>query len=134
MITKSTQYKIFWAGRYLERIENITRTSLLLIDKGISLEELQKYLGIGNQDIIKYIQNNFEILREDIRSFGNEKIINALTSLEGAVYSSTDQKRDYFSLVLRTTLHLGEIIEDEISPKNVINIPKKQEEIRTQSI
>ncbi|ARM75197.1 alpha-E domain-containing protein [Acidianus manzaensis] len=131
MISKSTSYKIFWAGRYLERIENLSRTCLLLLDKGLPLQDFQKYLGI-NEDIVKYIQRNFEIMREDIRSFGNEKVMNAVASLEGAVYSSKES-REYFASVLRFTLLLGEIIEDEISPKNIVNIPKKQEEIKTQS-
>lgn len=128
---KSLAYKVFWAGRYLERIENISRMSLLAIDKGVDISSTPSYLGI-NDDIQKYLISNFEILRENIRAFGNEKVMNALSSLEGAIYSSTSDLRGYFSAILKSTLYLGEVIEDQLKPVITTTLPRKQEEIKTQ--
>lgn len=72
-------------------------------------------------------------MREDIRSFGNEKVMNPVTSLEGAIYSSTVGSKEYFASVSKAGMYLGEVIEDQLGPKNVTYIPRKQEEIRTQS-
>lgn len=128
---KSLAYKVFWAGRYLERIENISRMSLLAIDKGGDISSIPSYLGI-DEDVQKYLINNFEILREDVRAFGDEKVMNALSSLEGAIYSSTSDLREYFLAVLKSTLYLGEVIEDQLKPVITTTLPRKQEEIKTQ--
>lgn len=105
--------------------------SLLAIDKGVDISSTPSYLGI-NDDIQKYLISNFEILRENIRAFGNEKVMNALSSLEGAIYSSTSDLRGYFSAVLKSTLYLGEVIEDQLKPVITTTLPRKQEEIKTQ--
>ena len=123
-------YKIFWAGRYLERIENISRMYLLAIDK-CNPSEVPQYLG-ANEDIKKYLISSFEMLREDLRAFGNERIMNALATLEGALYSSNSDLKGYFSSVLQSVLYLGSIIEDELKPVQQVGLPKKQEEVKTQ--
>ena len=58
--------------------------------------------------------------------------MNALSSLEGAIYSSTSDLREYFSAVLKSTLYLGEVIEDQLKPVITTTLPRKQEEIKTQ--
>ena len=105
---------------------------MLAIDKGVGVSSIPSYLGI-NEDVQKYLIENFEILREDLRSFANEKVMNALSSLEGAIYSSTSDLRGYFSSVLRSALYLGEVIEDQLKPIVNANLPRKQEEIKTQA-
>lgn len=105
---------------------------MLTIDKGGDVSSIPSYLGINN-DVQKYLIENFEMLREDIRSFADEKVMNALSSLEGAIYSSTTELRGYFSSVLKSTLYLGEVIEDQLKPTVNTNLPRKQEEIKTQS-
>ncbi|MFP3202993.1 MAG: alpha-E domain-containing protein [Sulfolobus sp.] len=127
---KSLAYKVFWAGRYLERIENICRMYLLAIDK-CSPTEVPLYLGV-NEDIRKYLVRNLEMLREDLRAFSDEKVMNAVATLEGAIYSSNSDLKSYFSAILQSVLYLGSIIEDEIKPVQQIIIPKKQEEVKTQ--
>lgn len=127
---KSLAYKVFWAGRYLERIENICRMYLLAIDK-CSPTEVPLYLGV-NEDIRKYLVRNLEMLREDLRAFSDEKVLNAVATLEGAIYSSNSDLKSYFSAILQSVLYLGSIIEDEIKPVQQTIIPKKQEEVKTQ--
>ncbi|MEJ2776213.1 hypothetical protein DDW09_02845 [Sulfolobus sp. SCGC AB-777_L09] len=127
---KSLAYKVFWAGRYLERIENICRMYLLAIDK-CSPTEVPLYLGV-NEDIRKYLVRNLEMLREDLRAFSDEKVMNAVATLEGAIYSSNSDLKSYFSAILQSVLYLGSIIEDEIKPVQQTIIPKKQEEVKTQ--
>jgi hypothetical protein len=129
-LIKSLAYKVFWAGRYLERIENICRMYLLAIDK-CSPTEVPLYLGV-NEDIRKYLVRNLEMLREDLRAFSDEKVMNAVATLESAIYSSNSDLKSYFSAILQSVLYLGSIIEDEIKPVQQTIIPKKQEEVKTQ--
>jgi hypothetical protein len=103
---------------------------LLAIDK-CSPTEVPLYLGV-NEDIRKYLVRNLEMLREDLRAFSDEKVMNAVATLEGAIYSSNSDLKSYFSAILQSVLYLGSIIEDEIKPVQQTIIPKKQEEVKTQ--
>ncbi|QGR19584.1 hypothetical protein D1868_05985 [Stygiolobus azoricus] len=131
LITKSTGYKILWAGRYLERIENIARIGLLTVECGKTTDEISKLLGI-NKDVFTYLKDNLDFLREDLRSFGDEAVINAVTTLEGAIHAKSDNLKDYFNGILQASLYLGSVIEDKLRPNTGIFYPRKQEEIKTQ--
>ncbi|WP_221288446.1 alpha-E domain-containing protein [Stygiolobus caldivivus] len=131
MITKSTAYKIWWAGRYLERIENTARMGLIALECGKDVNELPKVLGI-NKDVFTYLKDNLDVLREDLRSFGDEAVINSVATLEGAIYAKNNDLKEYFKGVLQAALFLGSIIEDKIGPTITTFYPRKQEEIKTQ--
>ncbi|AOL16636.1 hypothetical protein BFU36_07905 [Sulfolobus sp. A20] len=127
---KSTAYKVYWAGRYLERIENIARFGVYFAEKGIPIEDMNKILGID--DVFSYLFNEFKILREDIRAFGDEASINALSALEASIYAKNNDLKSYFMNVLNSALYVLNVIEENLKPKSISIMPKKQEEIRSQ--
>ncbi len=127
---KSTAYKVYWAGRYLERIENIARFGIYFAEKGIPIEDMNKILG--TDDVFSYLSNEFKILREDIRAFGDEMSMNALAALEASIYAKNNDLKKYFMDVLNSTLYVLNVIEENLRPKSITILPKKQEEIRSQ--
>ncbi len=127
---KSTGYKVYWTGRYLERIENIARFGLYLTEKGMSVQDISEILG--TDDIFSYIINEFQFLREDIRGFGDEANMNALSSLETAIYTKPDDAKKYFINILNSVTYLGNTLEENLKPKFISIMPKKQEEIGSQ--
>jgi len=129
-LIKSTGYKVYWTGRYLERIENIARFGLYLTEKGMSVQDISKILG--TDDIFSYIINEFQFLREDIRGFGDEANMNALSSLETAIYTKPDDAKKYFINILNSVTYLGNTLEENLKPKFISIMPKKQEEIGSQ--
>jgi hypothetical protein len=129
-LIKSTGYKVYWTGRYLERIENIARFGLYLTEKGMSVQDISEILG--TDDIFSYIINEFQFLREDIRGFGDEANMNALSSLETAIYTKPDDAKKYFINILNSVTYLGNTLEENLKPKFISIMPKKQEEIGSQ--
>jgi len=129
-LIKSTAYKVYWAGRYLERIENIARFGIYFAEKGIPIEDMNKILG--TDDVFSYLSNEFKILREDIRAFGDEMSMNALAALEASIYAKNNDLKKYFMDVLNSTLYVLNVIEENLRPKSITILPKKQEEIRSQ--
>jgi hypothetical protein len=126
-LIKSTAYKVYWAGRYLERLENIARFSLLLLDKGLNLDDLNKALGVD--DVFSYLASQFEVMREDLRAVAGEEVMNALASMEASVYASKEDVRRYFLNLQNSSFYLGRAMEDELGPNVSYFPPKKQEEI-----
>lgn len=127
---KSTAYKVYWTGRYLERIENIARFGIYLDDKGISIQELNNILGVS--DVFLYLSNEFQLLREDIRGFGDEAVMNALSALEITIYAKRDNISKYFADILNAVIYLENMVEENLKPQSVYIMPKKQEEIGSQ--
>jgi len=129
-LIKSTAYKVYWTGRYLERIENIARFGVYLANNGISIQEMNNILGV--KDAFLYISNEFQLLREDIRGFGDEAVMNALSSLETTIYAKRDNLSKYFADILNTIIYLENMVEENLKPQFVSIMPKKQEEIGSQ--
>ncbi len=126
MQSKSTGYKVFWAGRYLERLENIARVGLFLSMRGD--EELLKS-SLSVDDIKGYVEMEFNMMREDMRNFVDENVMASLSYLERAVFSDSSGEK-YYKDLLQSVLAVGSAIEGFMAPSSNSAIPKKQEEVR----
>ncbi|BFI76974.1 alpha-E domain-containing protein [Sulfurisphaera ohwakuensis] len=112
MIPRSTAYKIYWAGRYLERIENMCRVSLLALHNGVSLDNLAKEYGLKDgSEIFQYIKNSFAMLREDLRSFVDEKTLIEVNSLGFQIDSDVNDLEGYFIRILNDANKLSQSLE-----------------------
>ncbi|MUN30013.1 hypothetical protein GC250_11350 [Sulfolobus metallicus DSM 6482 = JCM 9184] len=130
LLSKSTGYKIYWAGRYLERIENVSRMGLFLSLKG---EEDSLKAILATNDVKDYLKTEFLLVREDIRSFVDDNVIASLAYMERAIYSIDDGEK-YFRDLLQATLAVENAIENFMAyPSNTI-FPKKQEEVREEDL
>ncbi|BFH74652.1 alpha-E domain-containing protein [Sulfurisphaera javensis] len=129
MIPKSIGYKIYWAGRYLERIENVCRASLFALHNGKSLDSLAKEYGLENEkDLMKYIKTSFEYLREDIRGFADERILIEVNSLGLQINSNTSDLESYFSRLLIVINSIGSMLENYfIKTKEEMRIRSQEE-------
>ncbi|MCH4816168.1 MAG: alpha-E domain-containing protein [Saccharolobus sp.] len=112
MLPKSIAYKIYWAGRYLERIESVCRMSLLAINNGLSINTIAKELGLNNEsELINYIKTSFQYFREDVRSFADEKVIVQVNSLEFLIDSNRSDLQSYFTQLLNGVYSVGSSLE-----------------------
>ncbi|QXJ32027.1 alpha-E domain-containing protein [Saccharolobus shibatae] len=112
MLPKSIAYKIYWAGRYLERIESVCRMSLLAINNGLSLNAIAKELGLNDEsELINYIKTSFQCFREDVRSFADEKVIVQVNSLEFLIDSNRSDLQSYFTQLLNGVYSVGSSLE-----------------------
>lgn len=113
MIPKSLAYKIYWSGRYLERIEDISRACLFALHSHYSLDYLAKEYGLENEsDIFRYIKSSFEFLREDLRSFADERILIQVNSLGYILELQSSDLESYFTSILNNILLLGSMLEN----------------------
>ncbi len=126
MLSKSTAYKVLWAGRYLERIENIARVGLFLKDE----EGVKAVFAVS--DVREYLKSQFNLMREDMRSFADENVIASLSYLERAVLSDATGEK-YYRDVLESVLSVGNAVEGMMAPHSKFMLPKKQEEVREES-
>ncbi|AAK41546.1 alpha-E domain-containing protein [Saccharolobus solfataricus] len=112
MLPKSIAYKIYWAGRYLERIENICRMSLLAINNGLNINTVAKQLGFDNEyELINYVKTSFQYLRENVRSFADEKVIIQVNTLEFLIDSDKSDLQSYFTQLLNGVYNVGNSFE-----------------------
>ena len=129
MITRSTAYKIYWAGRYLERIEDIARASLCALHSNVPLDSLAKEFGLNSkEEIIEYIKKSFEMLREDIRGFADESVIIQVNNLGFAIDSEHNDMEKYFSSILTSVMALGSSLENYFVKRKVEVRISSQEE------
>ncbi|WP_338602537.1 alpha-E domain-containing protein [Sulfolobus tengchongensis] len=111
-IVKSIAYKIYWAGRYLERIENVCRISIFTLKSGLDLKSVAKEYGLEDEkEVINYIRTSFQYLREDIRSFGDEKLMIEANSLGFLIDSDNSDLINYFTQILNGVINLGNSFE-----------------------
>ncbi|QPG48984.1 alpha-E domain-containing protein [Saccharolobus solfataricus] len=112
MLPKSIAYKIYWAGRYLERIENICRMSLLAINNGLNINTVAKQLGFDNEyELINYVKTSFQYLRENVRSFADEKVIIQVNTLEFLIDSDKSDLQSYITQLLNGVYNVGNSFE-----------------------
>ncbi|BCS93093.1 alpha-E domain-containing protein [Metallosphaera javensis (ex Sakai et al. 2022)] len=133
MLTRSIAYRIYWAGRYLERIENIGRISIIAINSGISLDSVAKGYGLeGQKELFDYIRTSFEYLRENIRSFAGERLMIEVNEMELRINSSKEDLLGYFNGIISSTVSLGNALEsyfnDRGSPLRVRSQQENQPE------
>ena len=129
MITKTTAYKIYWAGRYLERIEDIARASLCALHSNTSLDSLAKEYGLNSkEEIVIYIKKSFEFLREDIRGFADESIMIQLNNLGFIIDSNYTDMESYFSSILTSVMALGSSLDNYfVERKTEVRISSQEE-------
>ncbi|ABP95049.1 MULTISPECIES: alpha-E domain-containing protein [Metallosphaera] len=112
MLTKSLAYRIYWTGRYLERIENICRISIIAVNNGSSLDSIAKGYGLkGEKELFEYVRMSLELLRENIRSFANEKLMIEVNEMESRINSPKDNLVSYFSDIISSAMRLGNSLE-----------------------
>ncbi|QGA53886.1 hypothetical protein GFS03_04480 [Sulfolobus sp. E5-1-F] len=129
MLPKSIAYKIYWAGRYLERIESICRMSLLAINNGLGINAVAKEIGLNDEnELINYIRMTFQYFREDIRSFADEKIIVQVNGLEFLIDSDKSDPESYFKHLLNGVYGIGSSLENFfVEVRSEIRIRSQQE-------
>ncbi|MCY0849744.1 alpha-E domain-containing protein [Sulfuracidifex metallicus] len=113
MLTKSLAYRIYWAGRYLERIENICRISVIALNNGISLDSIAKEYGLKDEkELFEYIRMSLEQLRENIRSFASERMMIEVNEMELRINSPKDNLISYFNNIISSAMSLGNGLEE----------------------
>lgn len=128
MLTKSLAYKIYWTGRYLERIEDICRASIMALQKGESLDDVAKAFGLSKgEDVFEYIKRSYVALRENIRGFGDESLLVEVNTLEFKINLPKDALLSYFYEVENGIIQLGSRIESYF-----IEESKKELKVRSQ--
>ncbi|WP_054846911.1 hypothetical protein [Sulfuracidifex tepidarius] len=91
-------------------------------------EDLVK-TSLSVDDVKGYAETEFNILREDMRSFADENVMASLSYLERAVFSDSIGEK-YYRDLLQSVLAVGNAIEGFMAPSSNLAMPKKQEEVR----
>lgn len=129
MLTKSLAYRIYWTGRYAERIEDICRTAILALSNGISLDTVAFAYGLSKgEDLFEYIQKTFNFMRENIRSFGDEKLLVNINELEFKINLSKSDLTSYFIGIENSILEVEKRLEEFLAEnKGELRISSQEE-------
>lgn len=116
MLTKGLAYKVYWVGRYLERIDMTCRVVISEMTSGdLSRGALNDLTGGTMEGIVNYLKSNFEPMREDLRAFGDSRVISATESL-GAVMEIDfrENPRQYIEGVIVAVSALAAALESQL--------------------
>ena len=148
--TPSQLYRLYWTGRYLERIDLTARSLLAALSAGApeeSLRALAGSLGREYQGLWRFLEDLLygeegsivhaaRMVRLNLMGLGSERLsreANMLVLLaENRVGRSLGEVRRHLQDVLRAALSLGEVLEAELTAPPTPPLEKLREQLMHQ--